>query len=82
MHAPDMGRRLDAAWKKGFARHKRLLAEAYKSKLSALDSSDRSIPLHVYKLSLQQCASRHVEAVQMLNLFTDIQLYELPRTLR
>jgi hypothetical protein len=68
----DMDRRQDAAWRKGYVGYQRAISDKYRPELESLGSTDRSIPLHVYKESRVRCPGRSVEVVTLLSLFAGI----------
>jgi hypothetical protein len=72
----EMARKIEAAWRKGFARYKGKIADQYRSKLKSLNSVDQSIPFYAYKSSQLKCSSTHVEIVALLDLFAGVRRWE------
>lgn len=71
----EMSRRQEAAWRKGFAKNKREIADKHRSELASLDVVDQSIPLHAYKATRMRCPSKAVEVVSVLDLFAGVRRY-------
>lgn len=71
----EMSRQQEAAWRKGFATHKGVIADKHRSELESLNVGDQSIALHAFKASRRRCPSQPLEAVSVLDLFAGVRRY-------